>query len=168
MIAFKPPSYRLAILLALLAGVVVWINAMPTAEPNGTAVIEATSTQMVEDIPSRQLDPEPLSQRTLPKFDSGLFGVPATAAVMSAPILSPPTPTRPELPPLPYTYLGQYRDADGLQVFYLRRGDEVILAKAGATLDESFRLEPDTRHGLLFTHLGTKLTHTIPIESAAP
>lgn len=115
-----------------------------------------------------ELDPAALSQRDLPTLSSSLFG----NVVVTQPVIvttsAPTAPSKPKAPPLPYSYLGQYVDSDGSRVFYLQRGQELVLAKAGTQVDETYRLEAEVSHSLTFTYLPLKETQVIHIGNTAP
>jgi hypothetical protein len=84
------------------------------------------------------------------------------------PVIAPPRPAAsiPEplpppvvsMPTLPYQYLGRM-DQDGVEYFYLGKGDEVVVARAGDTLAEGYRLTSASSTRLEFEHLtsGTRL-----------
>ncbi|TLS17586.1 MAG: hypothetical protein FDZ72_13465 [Betaproteobacteria bacterium] len=110
-----------------------------------------------------RLDLSPLAAREIPSLSPTLFG--NTVAVPPAPVINMPLPPppKPSAPPLPYTYLGQYRDADGKLLIYLGRGSEVILASPGTKLDELYKLEADLSYGLTITYLPLKEAQIIPI-----
>lgn len=173
MSTFQKKSWRLIILLLALA-----VTIFLTLGSHRSDIVEAVATTdhqtigNAESTPARRqvgtLDISALRQRNLPTASPSLFGTSVAVPPSATLNLLPPPPSKPSAPPLPYTYLGQYRDDDGVLVFYLRRGDEVLVAKPGTELDQSYRLESDLSHGLTITYLPLKEAHIIPIGTFAP
>lgn len=161
-------TWRLGLLLVILAGVVALSVRMPAPSVGEVAEAVTPSSGEAPPVSPEHLDLAVLAERSLPPLSPTLFG--NVVAVPPPPVLNlpPPPPPKPVAPPLPYTYLGQYRDADGAIVFYLRKGDQVILAKPGSQLDEQYRLEADFRQGLTFTYLPLKEAQVIPIGNFTP
>lgn len=112
------------------------------------------------------IDVASLYTRHLPDLSPRIFGIPVPPPVQPSEIVPPPV--KPMAPPLPYVYLGQYRDADGSQVFYLRREDRVVVAQAGKKLDETYALDFDANKGLIFTYLPLKEVQVLPIGITPP
>lgn len=163
-----PSSWRLSVLLVVLAGVVALAARMPAPAVGDVAEAVAPASGEAPPNAPERLDVARLADRALPPLSPTLFG--NLVAVPPAPVvnLPPAPPPKPVAPPLPYTYLGQYRDADGAVVFYLRKDEQVILAKPGTQLDERYRLEADFRQGLTFTYLPLQEAQVIPIGNFAP
>ena len=163
--------WRFIVPLAILAG----IAALSTQEPNpeigaaaepldarNSAKITAALTRQT-DYPDRSL----LANRALPPLSPTLFGSVVAAPMAPSITPPPPQPPKPVAPPLPYTYLGQYRDADGTVAVYLRRDDKVIVTKPGSQLDEQYRLEAEISNGLIFTFTPLMEAQVIPIGNPA-
>lgn len=166
--AFRKTPWRLVALLAVLTGTIFLalgsrradiVELAATVDGQTMAGAESAATSQLENT----LDISALRQRNLPTASPSLFG---TSVAMPPPArinLPPPPPPKPSAPPLPYTFLGQYRNEEGGLMFYLRRGDEIIVAKPGTELDQSYRLESDVSRGLTITYLPLKEAHVIPI-----
>jgi len=59
-----------------------------------------------------------------------------------APVIAAPTvPARSAAPPFDYRYLGSFAHADGSRVVFLLKGDRVISARAGQTLDGNYVID---------------------------
>jgi len=73
------------------------------------------------------------------------------------------TPSVPVLPPLPFKFTGQLTD-DGQQVVYLSRGDQILLAHLGDTLDSAYKVTAITAQQIEFEYLpsGEKQTLALP------
>jgi hypothetical protein len=77
----------------------------------------------------------------------------------------PPQPAvvqKPVAPPLPFAYLGRMDEAGATTVF-LKRGEDVVTAKAGDTLAGSYRLEEAGEQRLVFTYLPLKERQVLPV-----
>ncbi|MCL4801931.1 MAG: hypothetical protein KJ025_20235, partial [Burkholderiales bacterium] len=65
---------------------------------------------------------------------------------------APPPPRAPQAPPLPFTYIGHAVEAGQVTVF-LTRGENSYVARAGATLDGTYRVERVDAGKVVFTYL---------------
>jgi hypothetical protein len=172
--SFKSPLLRWLSLLTILAAVVLAAISPPLLPSGEVNIVEPATadnagTTQTPSSSILKLDVEALTKRSLPELSPSLFGNAVTAPPVSLVVMQPPPqPSKPSAPQLPYTYLGQFRDADGRLLFYLRRDNEVIVAKPGTKLDESYQLESDVQHGLTFTYLPLKEAQVIPIGNLSP
>lgn len=64
--------------------------------------------------------------------------------------------------PLPYQFVGQMVD-DGNQIVYLSRGDQVLLARKGETLEGSYKVLDISATQIEFEMLPSGLRQTLPI-----
>lgn len=168
----SPLLWRLVVLLSIVAGITVLAiqrhhpELWPTAE-----VVERVDSAVSTAEPLRHGDRQtklPQADRTLPPLNPNLFGNVIVAPAVPTITPPPPPPAKPVAPPLPYTYLGQYRDVDGTIAIYLRRDDKVIVTKPGTQLDERYRLEAEISNGLIFTFVPLMEAQVIPIGNPAP
>lgn len=169
--AGRPVLWRFIFPLGILISVVVLSN--QETGPEIGAVAEAVSAggsaEATAGLPRHTdyRDRSPLANRALPPLSPTLFGSVVAAPTVPSITPPPPQPPKPVAPPLPYTYLGQYRDADGTVTFYLRRDDKVIVTKPGTQLDERYRLEAEISNGLTFTFIPLMEAQVIPIGNPA-
>lgn len=77
----------------------------------------------------------------------------------------PPAPTpeaAPTAPPLPYTFLGSYTNADNETVYFLSRDDRVYDVKSGDTLDQAYSLSVEGSE-LVFTYKPLNVRQSVPL-----
>jgi hypothetical protein len=68
-------------------------------------------------------------------------------------------------PPLPFTYLGQYKDNDK-PVIFLVRGDRVLTVKQGDVIDGAYRVDGIVGSTLSLTYLPLNLKQMLNIGTA--
>jgi hypothetical protein len=152
----KPP--RIAVLLAILAGVGVFILRDESAPGPTKAPADArsaardsqaaqTSDTFGEALPSRE--PISSSGRNPFSLQSWIEATPHKARAVA-----PPPPTVAPPPPLPYRFAGEFRAPTGRQVF-LARGDEIFTVQQGDTLDGEYKVESLKAGELVFLHLAS-------------
>lgn len=77
-----------------------------------------------------------------------------------------PTPVaRPMAPPLPFAYLGRIED-DGAITVYLRRGEDVILARQKTAIDSAYLLEEVFADRLVFTYVPLQQQQVLSLGAA--
>lgn len=118
--------------------------------------------------PDVALNLDALLARNLPPLNPSLFGLPTFVPTTDITDAPPPLPSEPTPPSMPYTYLGQYLDADGESIYYLKRDEQLILSKPGTQLDIDYKLETDVSHGLVITYMPLKTSQTLLIGNFAP
>ena len=108
--------------------------------------------------PSETRNPPPLALEKLARTPPGSDGIDLFAP-KSWYIPPPPPPAakviepvKPAAPRLPFSYVGQMEDKDGLKVI-LMRDDEMVFAAPGATLDSNYRLDLVTSDQLVFVYI---------------
>lgn len=79
--------------------------------------------------------------------------------------LPPPPPPPPMAPPLPYRYLGKWRE-DGRLVVFLKSGNNSILVKGGEVLDGQWKVDEIAPRMMRFTYLPLAQTTTLNIGDA--
>lgn len=156
-----------ALALAIVGRVVLGGNdPMPVTEPVVTkAALESASAVKhgePENKPANllaldKLNRTPLAAEGIDLFASKSWYVPPPPPQPVKPV-APPKPTA---PPMPYSYLGQIEDNDGLKVF-LVRGDELLTAKQGDVLDKDYRLEAITAEQVILVYLPLDLKQILP------
>ena len=83
----------------------------------------------------------------------------------------PPPPAKPEpppppsAPPLPFSYVGQYRD-EGSHQFMLARGNRLITVAVGDNIDRNYRLEGLDNGVLTILYLPLDIRQTLTIGNA--
>lgn len=80
------------------------------------------------------------------------------------PPAAPPPPV-PQPPALPYQFLGKKLEAGTWEV-YLGKGDETFLARRGAVLEKTYRVDAVAPPHLVLTYLPLGRTQTLPIGDA--
>ncbi|TFW32305.1 hypothetical protein [Massilia horti] len=87
----------------------------------------------------------------------------APAAAPAAPALPPQVQDTasapPAPPPLPFRYLGRY--AAGVKLVFLMKGEHVLLAKAGDTLDGGWRVDRVDGPAIQFTYLPLQMKQSL-------
>lgn len=164
----KLTARRLRLMLLVVSALALLIVRLSISPMDEAMQVTALAESKSPSQPDTTFDVAKLSSRSLPPLHPSLFDQPQTAPVAEA--ADPPAapPSEPVPPPLPYAYLGQYRDAEGSRVFYLNRDEQVILAKPGTQLDNEYRLEADVSHGLIITYLPLNKGQTLPIGNLTP
>ncbi|HKA42620.1 MAG TPA: hypothetical protein VKF40_11570 [Burkholderiales bacterium] len=157
------------LLLAAAAGVTVaaaiYVSSAPKAdapqraEPAPKAQVTPPAPQAGQ--PEAEQPREQLVTREAPPdikdaFASRSWQPPPAAAP------PPPPPPPPQAPPLPYRYMGRLTE-DGQTTVYLMRGDAAVVARAGETLDGSYRLERIADEAVEFTYLPLKQRQTLQV-----
>lgn len=77
---------------------------------------------------------------------------PPPKPVPPPPPVEPPPPPPPTAPPLPYAFMGKFEQGDTLVVI-LTRGNRVLTASAGETLENVYRIERIEASKVTFTYL---------------
>jgi cohesin domain-containing protein len=156
----KPP--RIAVFLAILAAVGVWVVLDHGAESPAPGTARAPSAgdgpresraapELQAELPSRA----PLQRSTRNPFSPQAW-IPAPRPKAAAPAPAP----APTAPPLPYRYVGEMVLPSGTQVF-LARGDDTFRVSEGQTLDGEYRIESLKPGELVFVHLATGQQQTM-------
>jgi len=149
--------------LALLAGVVTGSERF--TESNSSPVVKAPPAAVAA--PLEELDLKRLARLRGEIEVLDLFAPPERPAPAVAPVpqpaAKPEAPAVPSAPPLPFTYLGRMKKGEQVTV-YLLRNQELLLAQAGTTIDENYRVEgiSDSAVLLFYVPLGTRQTLSIP------
>lgn len=104
-----------------------------------------------------------LSETNAPLFSTHTWE-PPPPKVKAGP---PPPPPKPVAPPLPYTFAGRMLQ-DGKVYVFLARGDTVITAKQGDTVDGIYRVDSisETEVALTYVPLGQK--QSLAVVSSLP
>jgi len=156
----KPP--RIVVLLAILAGIGVWILRDEDAPGPAKAPADSHSAgresqaqqagaTIGEALPSR--DPIAGGGRNPFSGHSWIAPPPPKAPVAApAPVVAPP-------PPLPYRFAGEFRLPTGREI-YLARGDDIFGVHEGETIDGEYKVESLKSSELVLLHLasGTRQT----------
>jgi hypothetical protein len=73
-------------------------------------------------------------------------------------------PAKPQLPPLPFQYIGKVIE-DGKQEVYVMRGDEVLTLAAGRKIGNEYRVDKITGTSITFTYLPLKTRQTLDLPA---
>ncbi|WP_146171867.1 hypothetical protein [Pseudoduganella armeniaca] len=169
---------RWAVLLAALAATVAAIfypapddqdpdlsGAVP-AQRQGAAATRAPSTPAAPAAVATQHGPDWVASADDPFAARGWQPAPVTAPVartVEAVQANEPTPPPPPAP-LPYQFVGQMVDG-GNQIVYLSRGDQVLLARKGETLEGTYKVLDIGATQIEFEMLSSGLRQTLPIPA---
>jgi hypothetical protein len=86
----------------------------------------------------------------------------APARVLQQPPPPPPVPQEPVAPPLPFAYLGQYRNSDSqAPIIILARSDRVYTVSEGDVIDSTYRIGPVTAGLLEITYLPLNIRQSL-------
>jgi len=90
--------------------------------------------------------------------------MPAPVATVVATAAEVPPAPPPPPPPLPYKFVGQMRDGSET-VIYLSLGDQMVVARAGETLDGGYKVAAITGNQLEFESVALGIRQTLPIPN---
>lgn len=102
------------------------------------------------------VDNDPFSPRSWVPPPPAQVAAQANPAVMAAAIPAPPP------PPLPYKFVGQMRDGSNT-VVYLSLGDQMVLARAGETLEGGYKVAAISQNQIDFESVALGVHQTLPI-----
>jgi len=158
------------VLLQLLGGSASRFASERVAPPHASPHRDATRPQVRSHAAARQLTPAAASalfaaaKRTADASRaSDLFA--AKSWYTPPPPPPPPAPTpeaAPTAPPLPYTFLGSYTNADKETVYFLSRDDRVYDVKSGDTLDQVYSVGVEGEQ-LVFTYKPLNVRQSLPL-----
>jgi hypothetical protein len=136
----------------------------PTQQPARTA-------EAVKAKPAPEAAPQPqmftlpersgLGAAQSPLFESQSWQPPPPPAAK----VKPGPPPAPTAPPLPFTFAGKLIQ-DGRLSVLLARGDSIVAARQGDTLDDTYRVESITDMEVTLVYLPLGQRQTIPVVSA--
>lgn len=186
------PKGRMAILLPILlvaAGLAMFGDRTPAGavhplapasrgQAQGTSDIQRVTGPSARSKPAAAVPLEILVPREqLARSDADardLFASPAwlTREIKVAPPPAAPVAAAPVAPPaavaelaLPFKFVGKRQEGDEWEV-YLARDDVNFIAKVGATVDVSFRVEAIAPPTIVLIHLPTGKSHSLSIGEA--
>jgi len=154
----RPP--RIAVLIAALAGVAIWVALDFRNQPAATKPAASTTAAAPAGPAARaapETPPEIPARDALGKIGSDPFSARSWTPPPKPVAASAPPP--PVAPPLPFRFAGQLHRDSGLEVF-LARGDQIFSARDGDTLDGQYKVEAVGATEVSFVHLpsGTRQT----------
>ena len=170
----KAGSLRRLLLLVVLAAAI----AAAAAVSVGDTSTEPGVVEAVAAVPQGKhvtaADPEPLPDVAPLKRDAAL---PEPADIFASTSWAPPQPATlrprrmteevrtPGPPPLPFVYLGQYRDAARAVVF-LMQGDRVLPVQAGDVIEGRYRVDEAAGDTVVITDLPLAVKQTLHMGPA--
>lgn len=174
----KAGKQRWAIWLCLLAATVVAMlyptepkqdEALSEPVERSTAATKPVSVAAAAD--STEVASTATEGEALPKLEQDPFAPrgwtapppPPPPAPVAPPPLPPAAPAGP--PPLPFRFMGRLNDG-GTEVVYLSRGEQTLVAKAGETLESTYKVLSVAAQRIDFEYLPTGDTQSLTI--AAP
>lgn len=137
------------------------MGARPSAGVPAASQVERTVPAPAEADSSDPVDPfAPRIWRAVapPVQAPALVQEPVTAAAAA-----PAPPSGP--PPLPYRFMGRLNDG-GVDIVYLARGEQTLVARAGETLEGSYRVIAVERQAIEFEHLPSGERQRLPLPAA--
>jgi len=144
--------------LVAVAGVVTGREkpAMELIEAKAPARAEAPA-QAELDIDLEKLQRADGSLPQNDPFARASFGQPERRHAAAAP-------HKPEVPPLPFQYIGKVIEK-GTQEVYLMRGDELVSIAAGQKIGADYRVDRITDKAISFTYLPLKTKQTLDLPA---
>lgn len=79
----------------------------------------------------------------------------------------PKPPPPPTAPPLPFSFMGSYQEADGKQVFFLTKGESLYTVSSGDVIDGIYRVEAASAGRLELTYLPLNIRQAMNIGGAS-
>lgn len=177
----KIPLRALLVAALLLAAVaVVGVSSAPTEEPSSVRATAAGTKSNVRELnprAPRAVTATPSDSIDLPAIGSAAARrtpfepaadaferrswqpPPPPPSTMSAPPASAPAPSP---PPFPYRYVGQEASA-GKTVVFLMRGEDVVIAAPGETIDGMYRVDAVAAGSITFTYIPLNMQHELRI-----
>lgn len=160
------PSQRRGGLFVILAGVIAWsiiLYLTPQAAPQvSVAVHRKVSAAQAGQAPKARNDVVALPAA------SRLDGETITDLFLSqswAPKLPPKPnlaqPQVPQMPPLPFAYIGRWQAPDKTDFYYLAAGEHIQSVRAGQTLDGNWQLAAADDQNLTFIYLPLKQSRSL-------
>lgn len=73
-------------------------------------------------------------------------------------------PSKPDVPPLPFQYIGKVIE-NGKQEVYVMRGDEVLTLASGQKIGNEYRVDKITGKSITFTYLPLKTRQTLDLPA---
>ena len=168
------PSRREWALLAVVPALILVAAAAEQGAPDKTTIVaEARPAAKVKTERSRVADTEELDLARLRR--EGDAGEPGDVFVSKSWYVPPPppppppkvAPPPPTAPPLPFTYLGSFRDS-GKPVYFLVKGDNILTVKEGDVIEGIYRVNGSAGSTLSLTYvpLDIKQSLDIGVDSA--
>lgn len=93
-------------------------------------------------------------------FAAGSWFVPPPPP-KATPAPPPPPPPPPQAPSVPFTYLGKYIE-DSVTQIILSKGNRVITAKVGETIDTNYHVDRIDANAIVLTYIPMGKVQTIP------
>jgi hypothetical protein len=164
------PSARTAVLLALLAGIGVYVvvdaradkAAELASEPSKPSVSASAATQAAASETKGKREALVLPER--PGFDkpqTTLFGSHSWQPPPTPAAKAPPPPP-PMAPPVPYTSVGRVVQ-DGRVLLYVAKGDAIFPVTVGETLEGTYKVAAITDSEIRFIYLPLNQAQSIPV-----
>ena len=162
-----PRATFLVLVLVLLAGIVT--GGEKSAPPD--AVVKQTAVAPTEEQADVQIPPrQPSEQTGTDLFANHSWAPKPPPPPPPAPVIVPepvvPKVEPPSAPPLPFRYLGQLESRSRAIVF-LVRAEDVIVAAAGETIDNVYRIEAITETAVEFMYLPLGVRQSLSVPSLA-
>mgnify|MGYP001233761550 CR=1 FL=1 len=79
----------------------------------------------------------------------------------------PKPPPPPTAPPLPFGFMGSYQEADGKQVFFLTKGENLYTVSSGDVIDGIYRVEAASAGRLELTYLPLNIRQALNMGGAS-
>lgn len=137
----------------------------PSDPMPGTGARTAPDEPEVLTIRARSVDAEadPLSELFASPSWASAEPKPATAARSS--VVEPESTSPPTAPPLPFVFMGRMSDG-GQQTYFLRHGDQSIVAQVGDTLLSQYRVEAVDGNKLVLRYLPLNELQSLDLGSS--
>lgn len=156
--------WRRVLLLAALAGVIVWSIRISRTPQDAAAMVTAVQRRHAQPPAFQTSPPPPVSMRLKPgarlrlAMHRNLFPQQSWGTLAGVAAAAPTPP--PQAPPLPFTYVGRWQ-ADGQTTYYLAAGHQVYSAQIGQVLDQDWLLSAAQGQALDFVYGPLQQTRTL-------
>ena len=128
-------------------------------EPVQAAVQGENAKDRMPDLQLDRLRPRPEMKSELDAF-----------AAKSWYVAPPPPPEpkqvekpKPKAPPLPFAYMGSFREESGMPIVYLVANNRTFVVRAGDIIDDAYRVDKITSDEVVFTYLPMSQEQTLSI-----
>lgn len=162
------------LMMALAATMAAIVYPVDKADDNGAIVgtesarpRQALTSDAVEhDVAEPSLVEEETADPFAPRGWQAPPPVSAPAVTNTVAVSAPMGPPAPAAaPPLPYKFMGRLDD-DGVEVVYLSKGDQSLIARNGETLDGTYKIVAMDSHHIEFEHMPTGDRQTLSIPAS--
>ncbi len=137
--------------------------AQPTEVPAQTPLPRKAAPSLGDEV--KRVQRERLACVAEPGQTADIFASKSWYVPPPPPPPKPPPP--PTAPPLPFSFMGSYQEADGKQVFFLTKGENLYTVSSGDVIDGIYRVEEASAGRLELTYLPLNIRQAMNIGGAS-